>query len=525
MATTATLPIPSPLSQGRIHKSELRFAVVLATLLTILVLLVHGYHPYAEDGGLYMAGIKRLLDPALYPHGTGFVTEHLPFSLFTPMVAALAHESHLGLPVVLLLLHLASIWLVLFAAYLLAARCYGSLRARAGAVLLLAIWITLPIAGTSLLLMDPYVTARSFSTPCVLFALVGMIDFLSSATRLRNRRRGLALCGASLVCAAAMHPLMAAYGFGCVLVLGCLLSPIRWLRLWGTTALCLTAFGVATAIQLLSPVEDALYRQVAMTRYYWFLAAWRWYELLGLAAPLIILAIVGFRMRQESAAARVALARMSVVCGVVAVAVAILFARPQSSALMVARLQPLRIFQIVYIVMILAVGSALAEWVLQRHLLRWAGMSILLAGVMLSADRRTFRNSAHLELPGAFSQNQWEQAFLWIRQNTPKTAFFALDAHYITSPGEDAQCFRAIAERSALPDYSKDGGEASISPELTAAWQAGEIAQARINTESDAQRIAALTPLGVTWVVLKRDAVTGLNCAYTNADVKVCRLP
>jgi hypothetical protein len=525
LATTTTLPIPSSLSQGRIHKSELCFAGMLVSLLTGLVLLVHGYHPYAEDGGLYMAGIKRLLDPALYPHGTGFVTEHLPFSLFTPMVAALAHESHLGLPVVLLLLHLASIWLVLFAAYLLAARCYGSLRTRAGAVLLLAIWITLPIAGTSLMLMDPYVTARSFSTPCVLFALAGMIDFLSSATRLRNRRRGLALCGASLVCAAAMHPLMAAYGFGCVLVLGCLLSPIRWLRLWGTIALCLTAFGVAAAIQLLSPVEDALYRQVAMTRYYWFLAAWRWYELLGLAAPLIILAIVGFRMRQESAAARVALARMSVVCGVVGVAVATLFARPQSAALMVARLQPLRIFQIVYIVMILAVGSALAEWVLQRDLLRWAGMSILLAGVMLSADRRTFRNSAHLELPGAFSKNQWEQAFLWIRQNTPKAALFALDAHYITSPGEDAQCFRAIAERSALPDYSKDGGEASISPELTAAWQAGEIAQARINTESDAQRIAALTPLGVTWVVLKRDAVTGLNCAYTNADVKVCRLP
>ncbi len=526
MATTSISPVPSSVSRKPVRRSELGIAAALVSLLTGLVLLIHGYHPYAEDGGLYMAGIKWLLDPALYPHGTGFVTAHLRFSLFAPMVAALVRQSHLSLPVVLLLLHLASIWLVLFAAWLLAARCYGSFKARVGAVSLLAVWIALPIAGTSLLLMDPYVTARSFSTPCVLFALIGMIDFLRPATNLRTGRwRGLVLCCAALIVAALMHPLMAAYGLGCVLVLGCLLSPIRRMRLWGTATLCLAAFGIAGAIQALSPAADALYRQVAMTRYYWFLAAWHWYELFGLVAPLIILSTVGFSLRQEDTTARVALARMAVVCGVVAVAVAMLFARPQSAVLIVARLQPLRIFQIVYIVMILAVGSAVAEWALQRHWWRWAAMFSLLAGVMLFAERRTFPDSAHLELPWTLPQNQWEQALLWIRQNTPKTALFALDAHYITSPGEDAQCFRTIAERSALPDYSKDGGEASITPTLTTAWQDGEIAQAGIDIESDAQRIAALKPLGVTWVVLKRDVATGFDCAYTNGAVKVCRLP
>lgn len=530
MATPATSPASSSVSrnpvrsQNSVCRSELGFAAALVSLLTVLVLLIHGYHPYAEDGGLYMAGIKWLLDPTLYPHGTAFVTEHLRFSFFAPMVAALVRQSHLSLPVVLLLLHLASIWLVLFAAWLLAARCYDSFRARVGAVSLLAMWITLPIAGTSLLLMDPYVTARSLSTPCVLFALVGMIDFLCPATNLRTGRwRGLVLCGAALIVAAAMHPLMASYGLGCVLVLGCLLSPIRRLRLWGTTALCLAAFGIAATMQALSPAADAIYRQVAMTRYYWFLAAWHWYELFGLAAPLMILA--SFSVRKDDTTARVALARMAVVCGVVAVAVAMLFARPQSPALMVARLQPLRIFQIVYIVMIFAVGSAVAEWALRRHWWRWAAMFSLLAGVMLFAERQTFPDSAHLELPWTLPQNQWEQAFQWIKQSTPKTALFAIDAHYITSPGEDAQCFRAIAERSVLPDYSKDGGEASITPALTKAWEDGEIAQAGIDTESDAQRTVALKPLGVTWIVLKRDAATEFTCAYTNGAVKVCRLP
>jgi hypothetical protein len=208
-----------------------------------------------------------------------------------------------------------------------------------------------------------------------------------------------------------------------------------------------------------------------------------------------------------------------------AVVIAALFARQQSSIHMVARLQPLRIFQIVYVVMILALGAALAEWALRRRLLRWVATFTLLASVMLGAERCTFPASAHLELPWTSSQNQWEQAFLWIRQNTPKSALFALDAHYITSPGEDAQCFRAIAERSVLPDYSKDGGETSVTPALTSAWATGETAQERLDLESDAQRIASLKPLDVSWVVLKQAAATSFDCPYTNAAVKVCRLP
>lgn len=524
--TTATVSTPiSPLHR-LIRKSELRLACLLVTILTALVLIVHGYHPYAEDGGLYMAGIKRLLDPTLYPTGTAFVTEHLRFSLFAPMVAAIVRWSHLSLPVVLLSLYLATIWLTLFAAYLLATRCYSSPEARIGAVSLLAMWITLPIAGTSLMLMDPYVTARSFSTPCVLLALVGMLDtFPLIAGRNAGRRSGWMLCGVSLTCAAAMHPLMAAYGFGCVLVLGCMLSSMQRLRVWGTATLCVTAFGTAAVMQALSPPESAIYIRVEMTRFYWFLGAWHWYEKIGLVAPLVILAIVGCRSRRGTTAASVTLARMAVICGSVAAIIAMIFARLPLTTHLVARLQPLRIFQIVYIVMILAAGSALAEWVIQRHLLRWLTALILLSGVMFSAERQTFSNSAHLEMPWTTSHNPWEQAFHWIRQNTPKTALFALDAHYITSAGEDAQCFRAIAERSALPDYSKDGGEVSVTPPLASAWQVGEVAQERINSKSDAQRIAALKPLGVNWIVLDEAAKTGFKCPYVNATVKVCRLP
>jgi hypothetical protein len=404
--------------------------------------------------------------------------------------------------------------------------------------------MTLPVAGTSLMLMDPYVTARSLSTPCALLALLGALEFLlprnradtdgfSKAGRTGTGWRGLLLCAAALAMAAMMHPLMAAYGLGCVMLLGCLLSDSRQMRWGGTAALCLTTMAVAGALQLSSAPEGETYRSVMLTRYYWFLSKWQWYELMGLIAPLTILAAASFgrkgrTTRSDEDSARIGLSRAMVMAGVIAIFVAMLFARAGMATHLVARLQPLRVFQLVYVVMILVVGAALAEWVLQRSPVRWVVVFSLLAVVMVIVERRTFPASARIELPWTTpgtAGNQWEQAFTWISRNTPEDAVFALDTHYITSPGEDAQGFRAIAERSVLPDYSKDGGVVAIEPALAAEWTAGQTAQRWLNTETDRSRIAALKPLGVSWVVLAGKAVTGFQCEYANDVVKVCRLP
>lgn len=504
------------------------------TALTFLAFLIHGYHPYAEDGGIYLPEIKRLLDPGLYSYGAEFVVGHLRYSVFASLMAGLVRESHLSLEMVLLLVHLASFWMTLFAAWVLAGRCYTSREARSGAVALLAVWLTIPVAGTSLVLMDPYVTARSISTPCALLALVGALQFLLPRFEMEGeqgeRRRGLVLCCGALAGAGLMHPLMGAYALGSVLVLGAVLSTNRLVRVWGTWGLALTAVVVAAGIQLASPAESADYQRVMLTRSYWFLSQWHWYEWVGLAAPLMILGVVSLGRGRGVDATRIGLARVATVSGVTAVAVAMLFAREGVEVHQVARLQPLREFQLVYVVMILIVGAALGEWVLRRQAWRWLGTFTVLSALMMLADRGRFPASKHLELPDAMvwgtedGGNRWEQAFVWIKKNTPEGAVFALDANYTSRDGEDAQGFRAIAERSSLPD-SKDGGTASNRPALTEEWSQGMALQTGLGRGSDAGRFVALKSIGATWVVLERKAATGFGCAYENDAVKVCRLP
>ena len=57
--------------------------------------MILGYHPYAEDGGLYLAGVKYLLNPSLFPQMRQFVTAPLQYSALANNFSRVANSRNL----------------------------------------------------------------------------------------------------------------------------------------------------------------------------------------------------------------------------------------------------------------------------------------------------------------------------------------------------------------------------------------------------------------------------------------------
>jgi hypothetical protein len=473
-------------------------------LLTPAVLLIHGYHPLADDGAIYVAGIKKLADPILYRADTVFALSPARFSIFAHLLAPLVSPGRVPLPVLLLLCHLASIFLFLVGSWRVGRQIFPTSRGAWGVVLLVAACFTLPVAGTSLSIMDPYVTARSFSTPLGLFAAAAVLEEKWAQTVLW------------LSVSALLHPLMAGYTAIAVLTLA-LAGRSKWrvIFLLGLASwlLCAIIF-LATA----SADPTDAFNRAALSRSYFFLSSWRWYEYPGLGIPLLLLGFAGARSRGPARA----LALSATAVGVCALLISLCFVH-RSGSLLLARLQVLRAFHFVYLAGVGLAGGLLAS-AAGKHPRTVLLLYGLLVAALFAGQRLTYPESSHVEWPGLRPRNRWQQAFLWIRANTPGDALFALDNDYIESAGEDAQGFRASAERSAVADWFKDGGIASNFPQAATLWWQGSQATARLNEVDDHERLLRLQPLGVTWIVLPRDAPTSFFCPFSNDRVRICRL-
>ncbi|MHB8301808.1 MAG: DUF6798 domain-containing protein [Acidobacteriaceae bacterium] len=503
----APYALPAP---GRRVLNALERPGVFLPVLTLLALLIHGYHPYVDDAAIYVAGIEKVVHPSLFPFHAEYVLPHLRHSLFSFALGWLVRGLHVRLTYALFATYIASLWLMLFACWRLACLLFRSPAARWGAILLMTATLTLPVAGSAIFFIDPYLTARSFSTPATLFAI---------AYTLERRMVAAALC---LAAAFVLHPLMAAYAVGYVLAL-VLLRGQKWGWLAGLAAAVL-AIGIAASHAGGLLGNSPAYRIAAMSRLYFFLDHWAWFEVFGLFPPLaaafLYCAWCGFQLKTNYS--RISAATLYI--GLLSLLFAALFARTDSSFLL-ARLQPLRSFQLIYILFFLLLGSLLGEYVLRRRWWTWAACFTAIAGIMLTAQIMIYPSLAHVEWPWAKVRNPWEQSFLWIRSNTPRDALFALDPHYQQQPHEDTLGFRAVAQRSVLADWNKDGGVAAIYPAVAQEWWNQVTATQDFSLWNDEQRVQVLAPYGVSWVVLSAAAATQLDCPYRNSAVRVCQLP
>jgi hypothetical protein len=114
---------------------------------------------------------------------------------------------------------------------------------------------------------------------------------------------------------------------------------------------------------------------------------------------------------------------------------------------------------------------------------------------------------------------------VWVRDNTPVDAVFALDPDFMQLPGEDTIGFRCLAERSRLADLSKDSGAVSMFPPLAEEW----LEQVQAQSPWTKLRLGGLLRLksnyGVSWVVVQQPDGANLDCQYQNSAVLVCRIP
>ena len=491
--------------------SKPRLPIVRLGLLTASALLIHGYHLGVEDSEIYIPAAKKLLHPNLYPYADEFFLSHEHLSLFSPILVWTARLTRLPMDWTLLLWYVASIFATLAFLWMLASISFDSARARWCSMLVTTAVITMPATNIGLLLMDPYLTARSFSTPVILIALVSYL-----------RRRYVSATVAT-VFAAAIHPQMTVYLVG---LLGTL-----WLVEVAAPAAVRERVPVMASLGSIVPAGFHLtsaqgpYREALYARDFFFLSNWSWYHWLGMLAPLAFLAWFWKGKLRGTTPVFERLSFALIPFGLFSIVVAAVFSSTHALD-MFARLQPLRCFHLITLIFVLYLGGVVGEYAAKERLWVHAAIFLPLASGMFFVARETYPYSPHIELPGqTTSSNAWVNTLLWIRENTPANAIFAVDSRYFKDQGVDVHGFRSISERSMLADYFKDGGVAAMFPNLAVEWKQMSNVTYGLNHFSAQDFVSLAHEYPVTWTVVHGPAPDGLFCPYQQRGYAVCKIP
>jgi hypothetical protein len=485
---------------------------ILLLLLTAAALVTHGYHPYAEDAEIYLPGVERILNPALFPVGQEFFRSHASMTLFPNLVAFSLRMTHLPFELGLFAWQIASIFLLLLACWQLSGMLFGGTRARWGSACLIAGLLTTPVAGTALYIMDQYLNPRNLAAFAAVFAVARILE--------KKYVRALAW----IIFTACVHPLMWVFpfSFGALWIV---MEEIERRR--GRSLDVQRGVGSVASIMLLGiPLaagNSPAYHESARMHAYFYIQDWQWYEWLGLFAPIVMLWWFSRIASMQDKPLLARACRAFALYGLIYFFVALIVDLPASLEAL-ARIQPLRSLHLLYMFLFVCIGGFLGEYVMKDRTWRWLALSLPLSIGMFMAQRSLFPASAHVEWPEHAPKNAWAQAFLWIRDNTPTDAVFALDPDYMRLPDEDAIGFRCLAQRSRLADAVKDGGVVSMFPPLADTWWSQVQAQTPWKNFKVEDFARLREKYGVSWVLVQQPGVAGLTCPYQNAAVRVCRV-
>jgi hypothetical protein len=510
----------SPQQPRKYHSSYRVGAGLLG--LTAATILIHGYHVGVEDQGIYLPGILKDLSPSLFPHDAIFFEAQTRPTLIDETIAAVVRTTHLSVEWALLLFHLLTIFLILLGAWRVVRRCFPATGAAWGGLSLLTGLFLLPIAGTSQYIIDQYMHPRALATGLILLPVA---DLLPGQMRIRGWRLWL-WCGFCFVTAFIFHLQIAIFGLGLLIFLA--IPWERWIPFMRATSFALIPVG---AIQHLFERGSPAWQEAARTRSQHYLVRWEWYEWLGIIAPMLIFWWWAKIADKHKLPVLAWFSRRLTLYGTIVLVVGSALILPPALERLTPT-QPMRMFIFVYLYLLLLGGGLLGQFALRKVAWRWAVLFVPMAVGMYVADRELFPASPHVEWPGTTPNNSWVQAFLWIRQNTPNDAYFALNPRYYDDPGNNNRGFRAWARRSQLADWGKDAAVASILPELSLRWQREVHSLDGWEHLGSADFERLQRDFGVNWTILERNLPDGhprqvpenLDCSYQNRDLYVCRI-
>ena len=484
--------------QQQVELSGRGMTILLLGVLTCFAILIAGFHIGIEDDAIYLPGIKKLLNPALFPWDTQFFATQTNVFVILRAVAASARLTYVPLEWVLLAWQITSIFLLLAGCWYVASLCFPRLIERLAAVALVGSLLTMPVAGTALYVADQHLHPRTMESAAMLFAIGSVLD--------RRYKSAIVFAFAALL----IHPLMAAFGIAYLIFLACPLE--RFFRLEA-------AMSAALQLPIITRPNPA-WKEAALTRTYFFLRQWTWYEWLGIFAPMLLLWWFGKLGEKIGSPALTRLCAKLVLFSAIMSAAGLAVGIPERLDWL-APIQPMRHLQLVYLLMLLVGGGLLAHYVLREHVWRWLVLFIPLCGGMFYAQRELFSTSSHIEIPGSPPSNRWARCFLWIHQNTPREAYFAVDPRYMDKSDEENIGFRGLAERSKLADYSQDAAVAAVAPDLAPVWKRQvESMNGYANfTREDFLRLKS--EFGTDWALVEKE-VPGLQCPYFKDRLAVC---
>ncbi len=476
-------------------------------MLALLAFVTMGYHPGLEDDHVYLAAIQSDLNSHLYPHDAAFFRVQLQATVFDQFMAGFVRVTRVPVAYAELLWQFLAILVILGACWDIAQFLFEDAWVPWAGVAFVGAMLTLPVSGSALTLADQHLHPRNLSTALILLAVCAVL-----------RRRGW-LTAFLLIMAFAMHPVMAAFGVSFCLFL--LLSEWMGSRSWiraGSTGL-----NAAAPLGWIFEAPTVQWRRALETRRYLFLYRWTWYEWLGALAPLALFVWL-WRWALRRGNEKLSRFALAVACyGAFQQAVA-MFMLGIPRFIRLTPLQPMRYLHLVYYAMVLVAGCLLGQFLLRRSLPRWVAFLALAFGGMFAGQRALYPASPHLELPWLQSSNPWVQAFLWIRQNTPVDAYFALDPGYMRAPGEEYHSFRALAERSQLADAIKDAAVVTQVPELGKEWARESDALVGWKNFKHADFEHLHQEFGVNWVLKSYPGSAGLRCMWHNSQLEVCQI-